>query len=115
MPSESANSTCASASLNRRCSVPSVHGRGSWCSYRSPKRMALSSVSGPAAVDDQAGPCHDARIVRREEHDALVDVAGNTEPADRVQGKRGLARLFGVVGALLAGAHGEGLLAHVRL
>src|SRR4029434_8223578 len=115
MPRRSANSTCASASLNRRCSVPSVQGRGSWCSYRSPKRMALSSVSGPTAIDDQAGACHEARIVRGQEHDALGDVVGDTEPADRMQGGRGLACLFGVVGALLAGAHDEGLLAHVGL
>src|SRR5215213_5532848 len=115
MPRRSANSTCASASLNRRCSLPSVQGRGSWCSYRSPKRMALSSVSGPAAVDDQARSGHETRIVRRQEHDALGDVVGDTEPADRMQGERGLARLVGVVGALLAGAHGEGLLAHVGL
>src|SRR5882757_10210087 len=115
MPRSSANSTCASASLNRRCSVPSVQGRGSWCSYRSTKRMALSSVSGPAAIDDQASPCHEARIVRREEHDAFGDVIGDTEPADRVQGECGLACPFGVVGALLARAHGEGLLAHVGL
>src|SRR6266851_4584059 len=103
MPRSSANSTCASASLNRRCSASPVHGRGSWCSYRSPKRMTLSSVSGPAAIDYQASPCHEARIVRREEYDALGDVIGDTEPADRVQGERGLARPFSVVGALLAG------------
>src|ERR1700754_3756682 len=115
MPRRSANSTCARASLNRRCSVPSVQGRGSWCSYRSPKRMALSSVSGPAAIDDQARPRHEAGIVRRQEHDALGDVVAAPEPADRMQGERGLARLFGVVGALLLGAHDEGLLAHVGL
>src|SRR5262245_1536435 len=115
MPSRSANSTWASASLNRRCSVSPVQGRGNWCSYRSPKRTALSSVSGPAAIDDQASPRHETRIIRRQEHDALGDVVGDTEPADRMHGERGLTRPFGVVGALLAGAHDEGLLAHVGL
>ena len=53
----------------------------------------LSSVSGPAAVDDQARAGHEARIVRRQEHDALGDVVGDAEPADRMQGERGLACL----------------------
>jgi len=38
-------------------------------------------VGGPAAIDDQASPCHEARIVRREEDDALGDVVGDTEQA----------------------------------
>src|SRR5262245_17961614 len=115
MPSRSASSTWASASLNSWCSVPGPHGRGSWCSYRSPKRMASSSVGGPAAVDHQARPRHEARIVGGQEHDALGDVVGDAEPTDRMECERGLARLFGVVGADLAGTHDKGLLAHVGL
>src|SRR5512137_2818953 len=76
---------------------------------------AFNSVSGPAAVDDQARPGHEARIVRRQEHDALGDVVGDTQPADRMQAERRLACLLDVVGALLTGPHDEGLLAHVGL
>src|SRR6185437_4331531 len=72
-------------------------------------------VSGPAAVDYQSGAGHKARVVRRQEHDAFGDVVGHTQPADRVQPQRGLARLLGVVGADLFGAHHEGLVAHVGL
>src|SRR6185312_13409376 len=152
MPSRSASSTWASASLNSRCSVSPSHGRGSWCSYKSPKRIVYLPVpssrpkpsearrSGgtsfpvvttkevprlrfaplgttglvrrPAAVDHQAGAGHEARVVGRQEHDALGDVLRHAQPADRMQGQRGLARLLGVVGVDLLGAHHEGLLAH---
>ncbi len=41
-------------------------------------------------------PGHETGIVGRQEHDALGDVLGDAEPADRVQGERGLARRLSV-------------------
>jgi hypothetical protein len=64
--------------------------------------MALSSVGGPAAVNHQTRPCHEAGIVGGQEHDTLGDVVGNAQPADRVQRDRGLAgedrRRLGLLG-----------------
>ena len=57
----------------------------------------------PAAVDDQAGAGHEAGIVRGQEDDALGDVVGGAETADRMQRECGLACLLGIVGALLLG------------
>ena len=51
-------------------------------------------VSGPAAIDDQASARHEAGIVGRQEHDALGDVVGDAEAADRVQGERDLGVPF---------------------
>jgi hypothetical protein len=43
------------------------------------------SLRGQAAVDHQAGAGHEARIVRRQKHDALGDVEGLAQPADRMR------------------------------
>jgi len=63
-------------------------GRGMPTGSASARPRPRLSLRGDAAVDDEAGPGHEAGIVRGEKDDALGDVVGHAEPADRVGRQR---------------------------
>src|ERR1700730_10189854 len=84
-----------------------------WGPRRTGSRRGL--LRGDAAVDDEAGPGHEAGIVRGEKDDALGDVGHRPHAADRQPGQRLAARLLDVVGAEIARPHDEHLIAHLGL
>ena len=67
------------------------------------------------AVDHQPGAGHEGRIVGGEKDDALGDVVGHAEPADRQPSQRLAARLLDVVGAEIARPHDQHLITHFGL
>src|SRR5258708_18369457 len=80
-----------------------------------PTSRSHISLCGIAAVDHQARSRHEPAIVRGEEQDALGDVAGDAQPADRVIVEKPLARRLEIVGAQVARPRGHALHAHVGL
>src|SRR6266446_725613 len=87
------------------------------------ERPSRSGSAGPRlgllrrqpAVDDEAGAGHEGGIVGGEKDDAFGDVVGYAEPADRVVRQGEPARRLDIVGAEIAGAADEGLVAHIGL
>src|SRR3984893_4655554 len=76
---------------------------------------AAGLLRGQPAIDDKPGPGHESGIVRGEKDDALGDVVGHAEPADRVPRQGEPARRLDIVGAEVAGAADKGLVAHIGL
>jgi hypothetical protein len=72
-------------------------------------------LCGQAAVYNKARACHEPGVVRSEKNDTLRDVAGYTQPANRMGGQRELSRRIDVVRAEIAGATDESLLTHIGL
>src|SRR2546430_2417536 len=62
-------------------------------------RISLGSI---AAVDHQARSRHEPAVVRGEEEDALGDVVGYAEPADRMIVEEPLARRLEIIRAEVA-------------
>ena len=59
-------------------------------------------LCGQAAVYNKARACHEPGVVRSEKNDTLRDVAGYTQPANRMGGQRELSRRIDVVRAEIA-------------
>jgi len=72
-------------------------------------------LCGQPAVYNQARACHEPGIVRSKKNDTLRDVAGYTQPANRMGGQCELSRRIDVVRAEIAGATDESLLTHIGL
>src|SRR3984893_3455397 len=78
-------------------------------------RPRLRLLRRQPAIDHEPGPGHESGIVGGEKDDALGDVVGHAEPADRVPRQGELTRRLDIVGAEITGAAEEGLVAHIGL
>src|SRR6266851_9597390 len=78
-------------------------------------RRYLGLLRRQPAIDDEPGPGHESGIVGGEKDDALGDVVGDAEPADRVPRQSEPTRRVDIVGAEVAGAADKGLVAHIGL
>src|SRR6266446_8996007 len=70
---------------------------------------AAGLLGGQPAVDHEPGAGHEGGVVGSEKDDALGDVVGYAEPADRVVRQGELTRRLDIVGAEIAGAADKGL------
>src|ERR1700730_982049 len=75
-------------------------------------RPHLRLLRRQPAIDDKPGPGHESGIVGGEKDDALGDVVGHAEPADRVPRQGEPARRLDIVGAEVTGAADKGLGPH---
>jgi hypothetical protein len=73
-------------------------------------RSRLGLLGRQPAIDHQPRPGHESGIVGGEKDDALGDVVGHAEPADRVGRQGEPTRRVDIVGAEIAGAADKGLM-----